>query len=411
MTLEFYPYGDTELWYALGEGGNWSLPVLVHWRHDKANDKHYGLVVPAVGLYYSQGLTLQGLLQIHDIQGKTDCWLVPRKMVESLLHKAPGITVLAYYKWPEEDEMPPIPLPKALKVGIDGCSVVMADSVSSRNGSFISYLSERSGITTSIIRTVFTAIAQYGSAWMLEKRKPLDLGFCKLIAAPFRPNWKEIVSYKCKKWKLAGMLQMSQKERFAALEEAGMPEMMCSPHNIAISKGSKHHIEYTIEAIPSKRFEDEVDRVETFRMASGRISYIEHFETTVKKLYVNLLESLRSYLRKTNAPFAGLCEGGKSGQPCLVPAKGQSCKVRGVGVRDIPVHIVSPNSNFSVFGESGHFIPVQDEVTCMQKVPAIPQTTDDMRKPEEIKDVGQQWYERDNWMSLLHASQKPDERC
>lgn len=381
MTLELYPYGDSELWYALGEAGNWSLPVLVHWRHDRTNDKHYGLVVPAVGLYYSQGLTLQALLQIHDIQGRNDCWLLPRMMIESILHKAPGITVLAYYKWPE-DGMPPIPLPKLLKVSTDGCSVVMADSIRSSNDPFISYISQKSSISTSIIRAVISSIAQHGAAWMLEKRQPMELGFCRLIAVPFRPNWKEIVSYKCKKWKLLGILNMAQKQRMQTLEDSGMPEVLCSPQNIALQKRTGR-IEYTLEAIPTDKFESEVERVETYRMASGNISYVQHFETTVRKLYVNLLQALKAYLRKTNAPFAGVHERGETGEPCFVPTLRHTNKVHGVGLWNIPIHIVSPGSNFSVYGEKGYPVPVQKEIAGVPEMPALPLSTEDMRESKE----------------------------
>lgn len=409
MTLELYPYGDTELFYALGEAGNWSLPVLVHWRHDKAKDKHYGLVVPAVGLYYSQGLTLQGLLQVHDIQGKNDCWLVPRNMIEAILHKAPGITPLAYYKWPGED-MPPIPLPKVLQVSTDGCTVSMADSVPSANGSFISYISQKSSISTSIIRAVITSITQHGAAWMLEKRQPLELGFCKLIATPFRSNWKEIVSYKCKKWKLLGMFNLEQKERMMALEEAGMPEVMCSLHNIALQKAT-HRIEYTIEAIPTNKFEKEVDRVETRRMASGRVSYVEHFETTVKKLYVHLLESLKSYVKKTNAPFAGVRERGDTGQPCFVPTLRQFTKVYGVGLGNLPVNIVSPGSNFSIFGESSEPLVVQKQIAGVSEVSIVPQENENVRRCNEQGDVGQQGKEGTDRLLVLDAVQEPTDRC
>lgn len=408
MTLELYPYGDSELWYALGQAGNWSLPVLVHWRHDRVNDKHYGLVVPAVGLYYSQALTLKGLLQVHDIQGNSDSWLIPRMMVESLLHKAPGITVLAYYKWPDED-MPAIPLSRVVKTTADGGSVTTFHGPSC-NDPFVKYISEKSSISTSIVRAVIAAITENGSAWMLEKRRPIELGFCRLIAAPFRCNWKEIVSYKLKKFNLLSIFKMSQRQRTQELENIGMPGTMCSPDNVALKRGS-NRIEYTIEAIPTAKFENEVARVETYRMAAGRISYIEHFERTVRHLYANLLESLKVYMRKKTAPFATVHEGRDDLRPCFMPTTMRPSQMRNLGLGDTPVYIVSPASDFSVFREKGGAVVVQKEIASVPKVPALLQAPNDMRQSDEQRNDGDQWKEAASGMSLQYANQEPIDRC
>ena len=99
----FHQYGDKELWRAEAEDRSWSLPLFVEWRHDKENDLHFAHVQPAFCPYYNQALTLNSMFQVHDIMGRKNEWLIPRRICEAILHKAPGITPLYYYSWPEPD--------------------------------------------------------------------------------------------------------------------------------------------------------------------------------------------------------------------------------------------------------------------------------------------------------------------
>lgn len=405
MTIELFPYGDSELWYASGQ--DWSLPLLIQWRHDKANDKHYASVSPAVGLYYSQGLTLNSLLQIHDIQGRKDCWLIPRSMVEALLHKAPGITALHYYKWPEEDT-PPIPLPKMLRIDSGVASEVMADDVFSRKDAFIDYISERSGISSSIVRAVMIAISRHGAAWLLEKRNAIELGFCRLIAAPFRSNWKEIVACKFKNFKLLTIFNehTPKGERMKALKDLGMPEALCSPHNIAMHSKRIGRIEYIIEAIPGPTFEREVNRVETKRMAGGGSSYVAQFEKTVKTLYKHLLDALDAYLHKARSPFARVCESSRNGDICLVPTIGQNVKVHGVALRERPVYIIPPARGFSILGEGSGVIVVPKEIAPLQEMPPVLQKHVDMRRLYKGGDLGQRGEEGTTGVPMLPSGEE-----
>lgn len=408
-TLTLYPYGDTELHFASGD--NWSLPLYVHWRLDRENNRHYALLTPPLGFYHTQLLCLQALLQAHDIMGRKDRWLIHRQMVEVLLHKAAGITPVAYYKWPEPD-MPAIVLPSVLKVDkLNGVTTeTIEDSgIMSSQEPFIKFIAEQTGINRSIIRVIFKAICDNAARWMLEKRTAIDFGFCKLFAAPFRPNWKEIVAFKFKKWKLLGLFNEKSKE---ALEDAGLPSALCSLHNIAIKQSErrqKYRISYTLEAVPNKRFEKVVDAVERSRLLSGTTGYVASFEKTVESLYWDLLSSLENYLHKTGLPFARIHERSQSGYLGFVPTTGQSYKVRGVGLRHLPQHIISADSPFSLLAERSDELLVQAQAPPMQAVPALPPPDEDMRESEQSTGVVEQGSEGAAGLSLLDAGQGKDE--
>ena len=405
-TLTLYPYGDTELHFASGD--NWSLPLYVQWRIDKENNRHYGLLIPPLGFYHSQMLALKALLQAHDIMGRKDRWLIPRQMVEVLLHKAAGITPVAYYKWPEPD-MPAIPLPKVLKVDkLSGVAVIDNAPDGSGQDPFVTFIAQRTEINRSIVKVVFRAICDHAPAWMLEQRRPVDFGFCKLFAAPFRPNWKEIVAFKFKKWKLLELFRAPQEHRLDMLDSAGLPSALCSMHNIAIKKsGHKQRIVYTLEAVPTARFEKEVDAVERKRIACGGTSYVASFEKTVEALYENLLAALEGYLHKTGLPFARIYESSQGGQLRLLPTTSQSIQVRGVGIRDIPTHIVAIDSPFSLLAERSDELLVQAQAPGVPQMPDLSERDADLReckgKPDVDHEDGQ---DRTSGVLLLASGKK-----
>lgn len=385
-TITLLPYGDRELFHAQGQDGSWSLPLYIDWKHDKVSDRHYALVMPAVGLYTSQALTLIALLQVHDIQGRKDQWVIPRKIAETLLIKAPGITPLRYYKWPDET-MPPLPAYKETKLLSE---TPVLETGRNGNEAFISHIASVWGIQSSVVKIVFKAIAEEAPKWMMENRQALELGFCRLVAVPFRANWKEIVAFKFRKWKLMSIFNSPQKDQREALEEAGMPAAMCSLHNIGLDHG-KGHVHYTLEAIPTKKFEKAVKLVEGRRLACGRTSYVAQYEKSVEKLYHHLLDALETYLRKTAAPFAKVSACGDSSVIRFMPAITSKVKVRNTALNQIPCHIIPPASPFSVFGEEGDANLVQSSPPPLpSQMSGLLQAADDMRQLEESDGVDEQ---------------------
>lgn len=383
VELKLYPNGDRELWYASSAEMGWSLPLFVEWRHDRDNDRHYALILPAVCLYMTQALVLKKMLSPHDVCGASGSWLIPRKIAEAILKKAPGITPLRYYLWPEPD-CPAMPSTQP---------DIMTAEVPSLNkqepyDSFVKHVSVAYNLPSSMVRIVMRAICDCAPGWMLEKRKPIDFGFCKLIAVPFRANWKEIVAFKLKKSKLLKLFNLGRKERAPALENAGLPQAMCSVHNISLKrKGRDFMVDYSIEAVAGRSFNLEAAMVEKRRQACGHASYVASFEKSVETLYVHLLDALEGYLRKTSAPFARVSEDGCNGNIRFLPARTRETKVRGVALRNIPVHIVSPDSAFSVIAEQSDITLVPQKTPQMQKVPAFLQTTDDMRECRAISNM------------------------
>lgn len=406
QTITLHQCGDRELWYAEGQDKSWQLPMLVEWRHDRENDKHYALVVPAVSLYINQSLTLQALFTAHDIMGSKERWLIPRGICEAILYKASGITPAYYYRWPE-DNCPPLPPAfNMIKYG-DKYKESDKDPEVVNGSPFIKHVASKSNLPSSIVNLVFKAICQEAPQWMLDNKRPLELGFCTLVALPFRVNWKEIVAFKCRSWKLRGIFNNAKDDNdlLNTLAERKMPAVMCSPQNIAMIRGK---LDYTLEAIPTKRFQAVVQAVESRRMACGWNAYVAHYEETVEKLYHIMVRALGSYIKKAAAPFARVSSGSVSGITRLLSVGGTKARIHGVAVRNLPVHIIKPDSNFSVLEEQQQsdprLIPLQ--VKGVLQVPAVLPANENLRQCDGNGEVEQQGHTGAARVPLLLTDQK-----
>jgi hypothetical protein len=383
--LVLHPYSDKELWYAEAEDGIWRLPLFCEWVHDKENDKHYGHLLPAVCLYYQQALTLKDMLDIHDIQGRDAQWVVPRRIVEAILHKAPGITPLRYYVWPGEDA-PPIDTKPPIRTGFEEHNRPGKIN-KQRVASFVEWLAKDTKIASSIINAVLNAVAEGAPTWLVEHRRPLDLGFCRIVAVPFRGNWKEIVTFKAKAQniKLRTLFKLPTDDLYEALEDAGLPEILTSPHNVGLRRGWKNEdeiarIDYSLEAIATVSFESAVNRIEGKRMARGPAAYVAEFEDAVEAIYESAIAALRSYLKKVAMPFSQVFKSSRPGFIGFLPIRGRKVEVRNTPLSDLPVRVIESGSRFSVFGRQSDQFLIQEAAAEVQAVPAISSGTPDMRE-------------------------------
>lgn len=371
--------GDRELWYA--EGGpcddkgrpEWMFPIFVDWK-DGANGIKYAALFPALCPPYALLIKLKALFEVHDKISRDKQWLIRAEMVQALLKKAPGITIERYYKWGDSKEqpiryteavMPGHPEPKRFK-----CQ--HGDTV------LVSSIAEESGLQSSVVKIVLAALEKVAADILIEQHKPIDLGFVKLIAVPFRANWKEIVCFKLRK---LGLLKHLKEEVGQAQDGdgAGLPETLCSPHNVALrrewqrQRGFKmvSRVDYCIETITSKDFEHQVTRIETKRRSIGHTAYVGFYEKTVERLYENLLEILRAYRRKIGYPFARIHQSSITGGLRFVETVGIKARAYGRNLRDIPVHIVPPARGFSARAEESEPALVHQTAIEVPKLPAF----------------------------------------
>lgn len=401
------PVGDVELWYAQADDMSWRLPLHVEWKMTPEGHT-YGLVVPGVCFYQIQLLAVQAILGAHSMEKRKDRWLVQKPLINALLIKAPGIHAEFYYHWPGGTH-PPIPSPYH-PVAMPQLEQKPDPRRTKEYEPFGQYISKECGIPADVVVIVMTAIRSVGARWLLEHRQALDLGWVRLIALPFRANWKDIVLFKTKSWKMRSIFKQTKRIRNAILHKLGFERTICSLHNVALCTqraNAANRVGYTVEAVTSDAFEKTADTVENHRMMdAGRSGYVTHFEEAVEHFYDDILEALAGYLQKIHTAWGSVSAGSGTGVLSFVPVGRRRYKVRGIPLCDIPAHIVPPSS-FSVLAENSASDPalVQEQTAAMQKMSDLLQTSENLRQCTEQGDVAESRPEGSDRVPLLDGGE------
>ena len=396
---------DRELWYA--EGGSydedgqpdWRFPIFVDWK-TTAGGVEYASLFPAVCPTAQLALKLKALFEVYDKLHRSNHWLVRAEVVPAILKKAPGITPERYYRCDgkaqkpisyTKETMPNGRQPKHLRNNFGG------------DRGLILRIAEECGLQSSVVKIVMDGLNKVAARVLIDDHMVMDLGFAKLIAVPFRANWKEIVCFKLRKLGLLGVLKEGGTNLESENDSAGLPEILCSPNNIALRREKERkfaqkgyhdmtRIDYSIEVVTSKRFEEEVAKVECRQRSIGHTAYVSYYEKTVERIHDSILEILRAYRKKIGYPFARVCDSSRSGGLRFVETLGIRARAHGRNLRDLPVHIVPPARGFSAAAEES-----QQELVCeapaqVPKLPAFSKAEgaqrpalDDLREREESR--------------------------
>jgi len=370
ITLELIDPSDRELWILNNVAGEmeWELPMFLEWRRDKGTNEQYALIVPAVSPYPTQAMAIRSRLSPFSVTEDSNRWIIAGQHIPHLLRKAPGITPRRYYRWPDE-AMPLIPAAMPVSVEDGSPEALECDE-------FLQHVSKRSEIPLAVLRVVWQAICSDAGKWMLKNNKSLDFGFVKLLALPFRANWKEIVAAKLGRSGLASILGMSRKARRQQLQEIDLPATLCSLDNVAISDNC---MQYVIEAVPTPRFTADCNRAEGRKMAAGVESYVRSFEDAVESQYDDIIEVLKENSRKVGMPYGRLCESPSDGSVRIVPTVGREVEGGVKSDRRLPAYIISPHSPFSVER-------AQSEQTLVHpKTPALSSLSDLQSEPDDLR--------------------------
>ena len=351
----------------------------IEWKLREDTGEVFALVMPGVSFYELQLQTIQELMKGYAIDDRDNRWLLPSPVVPTKLKKAPGINASFYYHWPSGVH-PPIPAP------YHPMTMTPAPAVMAELRDFADYVAKERGVPPDVALMIINAIGQLAPKWMVEHREVLNLGFCKLVALPFRTNWKEIVAYKLKMHPLIQILgERTAKLRNRFLDAIGFPKTACSCHNIGMrmTTDRKYRLNYVIEAIPTHSFERAVSEIEAERMSSGATSYVANYEWTVQKHYEPIIEALLHHLRKSAVPWASVRHSRQSGILTFHPRGKQAGKLdKDTHLDNIPVHIVPPDGRFSVFAEGQQSDPtlLHPEAEGLQSLSAVPSPASDLRQ-------------------------------
>lgn len=373
-----HAYGDKELWYMTGEipEGSWSIPFWVH--RFEYEGRQLVRVVPISVLPF-QAEHIARAFSDRAMWKQNGSYLVEAELLARLAHKAPGVTPEFYRRWPGQE--PGVPQRNQLQIASQVTDPLPDED---DDETFFKYLAKRRGLSYNLIKLVWWGIQEEGAKWMLTRQRPINLGFVKLYPFPFRANWKEVVLSKHPT--LGATLKKPPEERDRILEERGFMADICCGENISLDS-TTHTIRWVIEAVPDKKWGEEVSRTEAVVSRFGREKYVGRYEELIAKLVPQIMEALHSYLNAVSKPFALVRNlSGLRGRS-LVSHFGKK-QLPNKAAQNRPISVVV-SDNLIGLGEYSNPPDLSQEVEVLHEVPPIPPEINDVREPVQPGVLGE----------------------
>lgn len=377
LTLE--SFGDRELRVVkitLPEGEA-VIPVFVVFY--RAEKKEFAKIAPAIGLYPEQATRLEYHFVTVNEWKRRDIFLIQRKHLSKLTETVSGITPAYYYRWPGKD----FPMPSADKLKVNGEEI---QPIPDDAEDFLDYVHKKRGIDRNVLRLAWTAVSKEAASWLLKRKKPINLGFVNIFAVPYRANWKEILLARFPNALWWFRHNVNKEGVFHdQLAQADFEHKLADLTLMAIHNRD-HYIHWTMEAVPSKDWEEDVAELERERKSGGNTAYVRHHEKTLADLLPRTLEVFTRYVEKTCRPFPQICNGSVDGSKKFIPYRGKTDNIPQFG-KSIRVSIVT-NDGPAKLGSSREFQPIQPAVVPgMQRLPRLLPATNDVREPVERREV------------------------
>lgn len=364
--------GDRELHVVKGKipAGEWRIPVFID--YFQSNRKEFAKVTPAVPLMADQQGFLYYTFSLHNAWKKRDVFLVERHFLEQFTEKAPGITPEYYFRWPNQQSIP-FTGRKRLKIAQ---ADIANDEFSEETEDFIEFVRKRRSIDANVIRLSIDLIAREATYYLTQKKKPIDLGFVKIHAVPYRANWKEILLARFRD--IAWVFNSGKETKENALRVSKFYEHLCTLELMAIDR-YKRHIHWTIEAVPTKLFEEETAEIEMTKQAGGDTIYIKMYEKLVSAISPRLVEIFANYVQKASRAFPQISNGLTVGSQKLVPYAGPKRAVPQSG-RNIPCHVVVETGPTKLSKRERDSQLLVSPVNGLPKMPSLPAGASNLRE-------------------------------
>lgn len=281
---------DTELWVITGE--TWSIPVKA--RYCEFNGTEYYHIFPAVALGFAQSAILE--LTMKQMGGEVEVragWAVPSDALRIRFSKAPGITPEFYFRWLGDEIKTPSQEAIEGKIKEQQSKLDCAD--------FVKHTAQASGIDAGVLTIAWIALAQQIPSWLLLGNT-LNLGFSRLVAVPYRKNWKEILLTRYPTLKKALMVRDSKRLLSMAFTAASRMVRM-SELTESHQRRGRTVFSHTIEVLHDSSWEKVCDQVEGEAAARlGPLAYVKRWANRVSQIEDTIYEILAEQIQKETAP-------------------------------------------------------------------------------------------------------------
>jgi hypothetical protein len=350
----------SELWVL---DGKWfKFPYWVNWQDDIAI-----LYSPAAVLLGVQHQAVSDFLKLRGrmVDGK---WCLPRHEFANVFEKGEvNRNPDEYVVWTPHKKAQPKTEPIDLNYRI-----------SPEADAFIRELHENTGLVPlHVLQQVYFCISRQAREWLINKEKPVDLGFAVLHSSPYRANWRSIITSQFP-W-LGAAIQNKSKahvERF--LYESGFADALLDPLLLAYDKNPKRGdvIYRGIDVELKKIWYKDIHRHEREKLKLGRTAYLKNVTNTLKRRIQISLRLYTQWLAQIRRSSAKLVEGQYPGSTWLMPfiPKG-SVRAKPFPCPDLPAVV---DNNLSI-KESSIKEPVEKPDAGVSPMPFIQPIRQDVR--------------------------------
>lgn len=287
--MEFYEDGDKELW--LLSGDTWCIPIFAFPRKAEGYERVWFLE-PAMSMDKKAKFDKFCSVVNPVNMAKDKNYIVKEEDLKKIATKAPGITPRYYSKW--DDRVEREPAAKAYDQ-----DEIYKETLSSYAEMFLKFVHEETQVADiGVIKLVYMAMRKAAPVWLLEKKRPLDLGFCRIHAFPLRDNWKVFMDV----WMPHSLSMINKRADVARAEmiNAGFGENLCDPLVLSVDE-VKRHINWSldIEALPSFN-EESVKMERARRSALGDVKYYNWVKTTIADMFNPIFDVYARWTKTTN---------------------------------------------------------------------------------------------------------------
>lgn len=282
---------DSELWVVTGV--DWEIPVKC--RYCAFNGTEYMHVYPAVPIGFAQAAALESVMSTlaGDIDSVNAGWAIPAEKFKSRCRKADGITPEFYFRWPGTASNTPVSEEVEVKAKQKHAKPDCEE--------FLKHVASASGISPEMLTLSWIAITQQIPGWLLSGN-PLNLGFARLMAVPYRKNWKEILLARYPTLKKALMIK-DRKRLLSMVFTAASRMIRMSELTESHERRGRTVFSWTIEVLHDSGWEKTCDQVEGDAATRlGPLAYVKRWANRVAHIEESIYEVLAEHVEKETAP-------------------------------------------------------------------------------------------------------------
>lgn len=241
----------------------------------------------------------------------------------------------------------------------------------SRSSDFVNYVARRVGGKSSVFQTMWAAMLQEAPSYLLDEKKPINLGFGELYALPYRANWREIMHAKFPR------LIQSLRKTPSALKQPfliniGWDSELFNSDLVEMKDGDKHH-GWCVMFAPNEQWFKIVRAYEKDQRASlGARKYTQRFTRLVRRFTNRVLKYFLNHATQTSISAAAVRHGSGTSGDYLVPHTPKG-RVRPTAPEIGPTFIVSGDPGKEAEErEEGALYGSFKEVPPMPLIPSSP---------------------------------------